>query len=245
MRHARLLLVLAPLALAACGGGGEPAPGNDLAALDRELTQANVTAAADPALRSALQDQIMVDPALTQQANADVIRPPAQPRSGGVPVAAAPVAASVEAKVGQLRSAPAPTPGCPQCAAARRALTLGALAGAQGGGRCAANVAYSAQWANRLPGAVPLYPDAQVVEAAGADGAGCRLRVVTFTSAASVQRLLDFYYTRTSAGGFTAQHRAEGDEHVIAGTKAGGAFLAIVRPRAGGGSEVDLMADGA
>ncbi len=41
--------------------------------------------AADPALASALQDQIMVDPQLGRRANGDAIRPPGQPYSGAVP----------------------------------------------------------------------------------------------------------------------------------------------------------------
>ena len=84
-----------------------------------------------------------------------------------------------------------------------------------------------------------------MIEAAGADGDGCRLRIVTFASAQPMQRLLDYYYTRATAAGFRAGHQADGAEHVLAGTKAGGgAFLALLRPHAGGGTEVDLMVDG-
>ena len=68
------LLVILPLALAACSGGS----GND----GDDAASAN---GVDPALASALQDQIMVDPALGQQANGDSVRPPGQPYSGGVP----------------------------------------------------------------------------------------------------------------------------------------------------------------
>ena len=228
------------LALVACGSKPEA---TNVDALDAELTQANITPAADPALREALRDQIMVDPALTQQANADAIRPPTQPRSGGVPaIAMKPGAAETEV----LRSAPAVSPTCRQCAAARTALTLGALAQSQGGrsGQCAPNVSYSAAWANRLPRGVPLYPDARVAEAAGADRAGCALRVVSFASGASPQRLIDWYYTKTSAAGFSAEHGAHGGEHTLAGTKPGAAFLVVLKPRADGGTDVDLMADG-
>lgn len=244
-RHSRLTPTIAALLLVACGG----APDNQAAAindLDNQLTANAADPANDPALKSALKDQIMVDPALVQQANDGAVRPPVQPAAGAVPpddIATRKGAAETDT----VRAAPAPSANCRECAAARRSLTLGALAAAQGTkGNCAANIGYSNDWANRLPREIPLYPDARVLEAAGADGQGCALRVVSFASAAPMQRLLDYYYTRASDAGYAAQHKADGAEHVIAGTKrdGAGAFMAIMRARKGGGTEVDLMADG-
>ncbi|MBY0300561.1 MULTISPECIES: hypothetical protein [Sphingomonas] len=237
-------ILAAALALAGCGSP-KPAAGPDVNAVDAALLGND----ADPALTAALRDQIMVDPMLVQQANDDAVRPPTMPASGAVPPdGIAQAAMPKDPLAGQtLRSAPAPSADCPQCAVARRALTLGALAGGQGGAtaQCAGRVAYSAVWATRLPGSIPLIADARVIEAAGADGDGCRLRIVTFASAQPMQRLLDYYYTRATAAGFRAGHQADGAEHVLAGTKAGGgAFLALLRPHAGGGTEVDLMVDG-
>ncbi|WBH16888.1 hypothetical protein [Sphingomonas radiodurans] len=231
------------LIVAACG----KAPNEEaaLADLDNSLAQVNgASSANDPALQGALKDQIMVDPALVQQANADTVRPPAQPESGAVPPEGIADAARKPVK-DEVRPAPPASGDCKQCAAARRALTLGALAASQGASaQCAANVAYSNDWANRLPQGVPLYPDARVAEAAGADRDGCALRVVSFTSAAPMQRLLDWYYTRTSDAGYRAEHQAEGNEHILGGTKRGAAFLLVLNPRKGGGTDVDLMADG-
>ncbi len=232
--------------LAASGCGQASDDKTALARLDQDLALGNdASGADDPVLQSALKDQIMVDPKLVQQANADTVRPPTRPRSGALPsdriadAAHRPVDTAV-------RQAPPPTGNCTQCAAARRALTLGSLAASQGASaRCVTNVAYSADWANRLPSGVPLYPDARVVEAAGADQDGCALRVVSFASAAPVQRLLDWYYTQTTASGYRAEHQADGAEHILAGTKKGGAFLLILNPRKGGGTDVDLMADAA
>lgn len=243
MPKTRVIGTALSLALAACGGETKTANA-DLDRLDRELGAVNTTSpAGDPALRSALKDQIMVDPTLTRMANADAVRPPPQPLSGTVPPDEP--ASGKPAEQDALRAAPPPGE-CRQCAAARRAMTLGALAASQGGnaGGCAGTIAYSAAWANRLPRSVPLYPDARVSEAAGADGAGCRLRVVSFTSGAPLQRLLDWYYTRATAAGFAAQHGAEGGEHTLAGTKAGAAFLVTLKAAPDGGTAVDLMADG-
>lgn len=244
-RHLRWTPTIAAMLISACGGG----PDNQAAAiddLDNQLTANAADPARDPALRSALRDQIMVDPALVQQANDGAVRPPPQPASGALPpddIATRKGAVENAA----LRSAPAATADCRECAAARRSLTLGALAEAQGTrGDCAANIGYSNDWANRLPRGVTLYPDARVLEAAGADGRGCALRVVSFASAAPMQRLLDWYNTKAGDAGYVAQHKVDGAEHAIAGTKrdGAGAFMAIMRPRKGGGTQVDLMADG-
>ncbi|MEH3037096.1 MAG: hypothetical protein PGN23_11520 [Sphingomonas adhaesiva] len=238
------------LLLAACGASDPQATNaqdNALDALDAALVGNAAASEGDPALTAALHDQIMVDPALVQQANDDVVRPPSMPVTGAVPPDGIAIAAmkTIPLPTG-LRSAPPPSADCPACVTARRALTLGALAQSQGGGtaRCAQRLAYSTVWANRLPDALPLYPDARVAEAAGADGDGCALRVVSFVSAQPMQALLDFYYTRAAAAGFPAGHQANGGEHVLAGAKPGaGAYLVTLRPHRGGGTEVDLMVD--
>lgn len=239
-----LMLYGTVLALVLAGCARQP--GNEVDALDNSLLAGNQAATAnDPALRSALRDQIMVDPALVQQANDDAIRPAVQPPSAAVPPEQI-ATRTKPAEQDQVRAAPPPTVDCPQCAAAKRALTLGALAATQGGParQCAPRVQYSAAWANKLPAGVPLYPDARVSEAAGADAQTCALRVVSFASAAPMKRLIDWYYTKTTAAGFAAQHRSDGVDHVLAGTKPGAAYMAIMRARSDGGTDVDLMADG-
>lgn len=236
----RLLPILLPglLALSACGAGkgaDDPAP-----PLENGAATAN-----DPALRAALREPIMVDPMLAGRANADAIRPPVEPYSANIPPDGI-ADTGKPPETDRLQSAPSAKGACPQCAAARRALTLGALAEVQGPpfSRCAEAVSYSAGWANRLPAAVPLYPKANLSEAAGADGPACTLRIVSFRTNAKPQRLLDWYYTKTRIAGFSAQHHANSDEHALAGTRAdGGAFLLLVRPNANGGSEADLVVD--
>ncbi|WP_085810317.1 hypothetical protein [Sphingomonas sp. TZW2008] len=237
----RAVPLLALALVASCGKA--PDEEASIADLDNALAQVNGAASAnDPVLQSALKDQIMVDPALVQQANADTVRPPMQPESGAVPPDGI-ASAAMKGEKDDVRSAPPPGE-CKQCAIARQVLSRGAQAAARGGtANCAGSVAYSAAWANRLPAGVPLYPDARVAEAAGADGDGCALRVVSFASAAPPQRLLDWYFTKASDGGYRAEHALRGGEHVLGGTKSGGAFLLTVKPRKDGGSDVDLMAD--
>ncbi|MEI9851068.1 MAG: hypothetical protein WDN24_09745 [Sphingomonas sp.] len=231
-----VLFVFLPLALAGCSGGGN--------AMD-EAAQVN---GVDPALASALQDQIMVDPALGQQANGDSVRPPGQPYSGGVPAEG--VAAGGTVDTAGLMRTPAPTSAgsdCKQCAAAREAVTLGGLAQRQGGGigGCAANLQYSAGWAQRLPADIPLYPQARVSEAAGAESGKCALRAVSFSAAAPMQTMLDWYYTKAVRAGYTAEHQVDGAEHILGGTRDrdDGAYVLFLTPRADGGTDVDLVAN--
>lgn len=250
MRARAALPLLLASAMLGCGPAEPRNDAQEVATLDAALTGNMQSSAGDPALTAALRDQIMVDPALVQQANDDAVRPPPMPQLGALPadgIASAVKPLGTGGAEPPLRSAPPASAPCRQCAIARQSLTLGALAEKQGGrtGQCAAQIAYSTSWANRLPAAVPLYPDARVAEAAGADGAGCALRVVSFASMAPMQRLLDYYYTKTTAAGYAAEHGSDGAEHVLAGTRrAGGAFLVVLRKRSDGGTDVDLMADG-
>ena len=240
MARSRVLLpvLILPLVLAGCGG---PAPDN---------SADNSANAADPALTSALQDQIMVDPQLSRQANSDAVRPPSQPYSGGVPADG--VAANTDTvDNGQLLHAPAPVAAgkdCSQCAAAREAVTLGGLAQRQKNPKtkgCASQLTYSATWAQRLPADLPLYPQARVTEAAGTEGGKCQLRVVSFSAAQPMQTMIDWYYTKAIRGGYTAEHQIDGQEHILGGTrdKDDSAYVLFLTARSDGGTDVDLVAN--
>lgn len=236
-----ILFVFLPLALAGCGGAGTA--GNMLS--DAELGNA-----ADPAITAALQDQIMVDPQLGRQANGDAIRPPSQPYSGGVPDDA--VAANGEkVNTAGLLKTPAPVAAgkdCPQCKAAREAVTLGGIAARQKNARasgCAGSLRYSARWAQRLPADLPLYPQARVTEAAGADGGKCALRVVRFSAPQPMQTVLDWYYTKAVRAGYSAEHQVDGTQHILGGTRArdDGAYVLFLTARRDGGTDLDLVAN--
>lgn len=248
------MALILPAALVACG----PAPTErNLDTLDAELVDGNTVGnSRDPAMMAALQDQIMVDPALAGQANQDAVRPPAQPYSGAVPadgIAAGSSGSGAAAVTGaatseRVRSAPAPKDGdCLGCKTARESLTLGALASRQKGktAACAGDLSYSSRWAQRMPADLPLYPDARVSEAAGYDGSGCALRAVSFATSAPLQRVIDWYYTRASNAGYSAEHQADGAEHVLGGTRAkdDGAFALFLTSRGDGGTDVDLVAN--
>ncbi|WP_208402833.1 hypothetical protein [Sphingomonas japonica] len=243
-RPGKLAAVLLALAIAACSGAvdGE-ADGTALAA---ELAQGQGEDAADPALMAALSDPIMVDPLLSTKANADAIRPPTQPMSGLVP--RDDVAVGTSYSGGSLAKAPAALPAdrdCPQCTASAAAMTLVALVAGQPGAelpRCAPSMRYSAAWAQALPPAAPLFPDARVIEAAGSDAGGCASRAVSFASATPIATLLDWYYTQASRAGYVAVHHRDGDQHILAARRSGDGATAVVylNPR-DAGSSVDVV----
>lgn len=239
MRHA-LFPSIALVLTTACGKKVE-AP-TDIDALDRELTATNGPATADPAIRDALNGQIMVDPALQQQSNANALRPPPRPHPGSMPVD---IARPDPVDAATLRHAPPAAASCPQCRVKAGSYTLGALAAAQPAGRGCASVTYSASWANRLPPDLPLYPDARVTEAAGNAVGSCRLRAVSFASSAPATKLIDWYFTRAGAGGYRAERESDGAMQVLGGTRGEDAFVVYVTPRPGGGSDVDLVTNAA
>lgn len=106
---------------------------------------------------------------------------------------------------------------------------------------CAANVSHYAGGANRPTADLPLYPDARVVEAAGANRGGCALRVVNFATAAPLGKVIDWYFTRATGAGYSAGHRTEGPQHMLAGVRGDATYVVYVSPRTGGGTDVDLV----
>lgn len=236
-RSARLaaLPLIAALALSACGSEDEPAENPD---------------GSDPALTGALADQIMVDPELAgRNAGADGLRGNG-PASANLPTEERSPEAIAKAKAeaaklvgGKLLPAPAPVAGG---AVDPMTATPAEMAGnAPGlGSNCAEKAEYSAAWAARLPAALTVYPRGHVVEAAGTDRDGCRLRVVHFVTPVAPKDVVDFYHTRVKAAGYDAEHRTEGKDSVLGGSKDAAAYMVMVRKAASGLTEVDLIANG-
>ena len=239
-----------PSTLAACGSN--EASEEELAQLDENLTS-------DPAMNDALEDAILVDPELTDQANRNAIRGANGPADGSVPPGATYAgaakngdAAAAASLGGKILSAPKPRQmtsddECSNCAGSE-GITLGAKAERQnakrGKGTCDQKLSYNMRWANRMPPEFPVYPKANVQEAAGVDGGLCDIRVVSFSTASSIKNVVDYYYTQAKRGGFSAEYLKRGSEHVLGGTRGSddGAFVITLNQRSGGGTAVDIVA---
>jgi predicted small lipoprotein YifL len=193
----------------------------------------------DPAAANALEDQIMVDPNLVGPAN----RFGRTGTTGSEAPIPAPGTGGPAVQPGKLMRAPAPT-----TASGTGSITLGERASdqaarGQASAACEKNFHYSASWAALLPEAFPLYPDAQVMEAAGNNTPPCRMRLVSFVSKAPLQTLIDFYYTQAVRNGFTSEHQLADGEHILAGTreKDDGVYYLSLNARKGGGTDVDMI----
>lgn len=200
------------LALAACGSGNQ----NNLTEMDNSL----IGNGADPALTSALEDQILVDPNLVQQTHPNTVRPPETPVQAQYP---ADGAGGNAGGAGQARVAAA-----------------GATSGAAQVSACGVPFAYGNEWATRLPADFPAYPGGRVTEAAGSDRGDCRIRVVTFTTADPYNRVLEHYRSLADRAGFSAEQQARGGDQVLGGTKGEAAYYLIVTPTQAG-SDVALI----
>ena len=231
------------LALGACGKGDTD---GNLAALDAQLTNN----AADPALKSALGDDIVVDPRLVGQSNRNALRSPDRPADGAVPVlsgdAGKAQAEAIRVAGGKLLSAPTASTGDMK----NIPLTLGALGRDQAqmaGGKpgCAKKLVYGMQWASRMPEPFTLYPGAQLTEAAGAEKDGCTLRAASFVTPVPKQGVIDYYYTQARRAGFDAEHRIVEGDNVLGGVRKadGSAYFILFTDAPGGKTGVDIIAD--
>jgi hypothetical protein len=114
----------------------------------------------------------------------------------------------------------------------------------QGGTPCAKNVKYGPEWADRMPTPFRLYPGGKLAEAAGVDQERCTLRIISFTSAAAIDPIINFYYTQARRAGYDAEHVVNGGEHQLGGTDAeGAAYVVFARRIANGQTEVDVVAN--
>ena len=203
------LAVLAALSLGACDRAGD-----ETAKLDNQIAGDN----SDPALTSALEDQILVDPALTQQSNKNAVRPAEAPVQAQYPAEATKAGAAEQARL--------------------------SLMDGNGAGCGNGPFNYNMAWAKRLPAELSLYPGARVTEAAGNNERGCSMRVVTFASADPSERILDFYRGRALNAGYSAEQQRRDGDHVLAGTnpRNGAHYYLIVTPKPSG-SDVALIAN--
>lgn len=242
------VLVL-PLALSACGQ--QTSDEAAVAALDEKLTGQG----SDPAMNTALDDRILVDPALTDSANIANVREADQPLNGALPAdngyeGSTPAASDLQDT--KMMSAPSPTivakEDCKSCGE-NRAVTLGGLAEDQGvrrgKGTCDAKLQYGANWATRMPLEFPVYPKGRVKEAGGVEGGVCDIRVVSFTTSAKMKDVIDYYYSRAKNARFTADYEIRAGEHTLGGVRDadGGAYVVTFNPAPGGATAVDIVAN--
>lgn len=214
------------LLLSGCGGAAE----TNLQRIDNQIAAADI----DPALTSALEDEIMVDPALVGQSQPDAVRHPERPLSAPYPMSPPPRGG---ASGGGGGGGNGNGGGAAPVRSASAAPIDAPIAGA-----CGAPLEYGPQWAERLPAAFPAYPGGRLTEAAGNNAGECRMRVVTFTTPHGHAQVLGWYRDAAARAGFSHEHQVRGGDHVLGGFngRTDGAYYLIVTP-VQGGSEVALI----
>lgn len=232
----RLALLVCCTLLAACSGEAEEQP---------------IVPERDPATVQALGDQIMVDPDLAQQNEANAAL------TGGTDHSIPPIVNTREAiadaqqeaadlvggtsnfaTLGEPAISSDPIPESARYSVAELARLTDGLA------PCADPASITASWAARLPKAFPIYPRGNTIDAAGHDGAKCSLRAVRFLTPVPREDVLRFYATRARTAGLAAKYTRHGEFDRLEGKKGGVAYSVTIRQRSSGISEVGLVTNG-
>jgi hypothetical protein len=243
MFHRRVSPVVAAglaLAAGACDliGGGKDAA--------RSAQQGAATA--DPVIARALHDPLMSDPDLARRSQANAVI--ALGDSGALPVFSATPEAAARARdaaraellaAGSIPATTAIKPGAGGTALADQAAMADVLAAASVPKACRAGVRTGFDWAARLAAPAAIMPLGMVDEAAGSDAPDCRVRVVRYQTAASVDDAAAYYDTLAQRAGFTVQRYAEPEAILMATGKQGETLRVHARSLASGMSAVDLV----
>ncbi len=203
----------------------------------------------DPATALALGDPIMVDPDLAGQNLGDAALSGGGPATAPIPLLrrTPEVIAAARDEAARLAGnaiAPPPSPTSEtESSRAAKALTTTAIA-ALLVPPCAAKPEYTMAWAARFPARLPIYPRANVQEAAGTDVPGCALRSVNFLTPVAAEDVAGFYHQMARKAGLTVEHRHEGSDTVLQGGKGKAAYILFIRQRDDGLTEADLAVSG-
>ena len=223
-RRFPLVLLVGPILLSAC---------------QQDKAPASPPTAGESA--SSLADAIQVDPAKIGQPAGSDAASPALPPDQRSPAAIAAARGEAARLAG---GAIGPAPAVSTDAAAARAIADAGKRLAGGSADCGAKARPDAAWATRVPAPLAPYPRARVIEAAGVDGGGCSLRVISFVTAVGIDDVLGYYHARVGAAGMSAVRRAEGGDQVLGGGSAMRAYMIYARRLANGLTEVDVLTSG-
>lgn len=202
----------------------------------------------DPAITNALAGPVMSDPdlAATNQGNAALggggpARADIPTELRGPEALSAARAEAARLAGGPLAALPDPGRSTRSLSRADQAVTAAALAEAAGVDKaCAARLRYTFAWAGRMPAALPVYPLANVQEAAGADAPGCMVRAVTFVSPVPLGEVAAFYRAMGRKSGVDPVWLEEGADLVLEHPR----WVLFARERGDGLGEFQLVTKG-
>jgi len=222
-----------------------------LAACSGEPDAPPVVPERDPAAVQALGDQIMVDPDLAQQNEANAAL------TGGTDHSIPPIIKTRDAigaakqEAADLIGGTSNLPDLPEPemvekplpeAARYSVLELAKLS--EGLDDCADQSGYTAKWASRMPDLLPVYPRGNTLEAAGTDSGECNLRAVRYLTPVTVSDVTRFYMARVRKAGLSDAYSRQDEFHILQGGKGSQVYAIYVRERSSGVSEVGLVTSG-
>lgn len=202
----------------------------------------------DPIVAQALSDQLMVDPDLVGQneANAALISAP----DGSVPTeiatqaairAAREAAGVILAKRGGPVALPEPQSLAQVGEEAPLELLSSQVARLASAAECLDTASYSAGWAARMPAELPIYPRSATVSALGSDEDGCALRAVRLHTPVPLDEVSAFYFAIATAGEFAPSYRASNGQHRIEGTSGDRELAVQIRSSLEGLTQIDIV----
>ena len=205
----------------------------------------------DPAYAHALAGPLMTDPDLNSRnralaaiagGGAEIVELP--PVEDGPDVIRAVKEEAEKLAGGKIAAAPFPTDG------SNRVLLEAVTAAQRGaavkgpGSNCGGKASYCMAWSLRLPASFPIYPRGHLLEAAGSDNDGCRLRVVRFVTPVERGDVIDFYYTNAHRAHFNARHQQADGALILEGSKGAAVYAVQARKREDGLTEADIVVNG-
>mgnify|MGYP000103167939 CR=1 FL=1 len=205
----------------------------------------------DPMVVQALNDQLMVDPDLVGQNEANTALTGSSDASIPLEIATPEAIREARQRAEELLAGAGGTPVMPEPEMLERVgevsplETLGRqVALLPDGAQCLATANYSAIWAARLPQDLPVYPRGATMEALGSDEGACRLRAVRFHSPVPAEELVSFYFGLAESAGYSVRYLAADGQFRLEGEKGDRRFAVQLRPSLEGLSEVDLVVAG-
>lgn len=237
--HARSLALAALVALGLAGcdrltgdASAPPAPRND---------------AADPVIARAFNDPLMSDPDLARIStanaavdHADQSALPVLEASGEAARQARDAARAELLKTGPIADLPAIAPGSGGPDLAAMSAPAEILAALDAPAACRSALREGFGWAARLKAPAAILPLGMTEYAAGSESPGCRVQVVRYLTAASVEDALTYHHALAQRAGMSAQQFTAPEAIVAASGKNGAQLRVHARSAPGGMNAVDL-----
>lgn len=107
-------------------------------------------------------------------------------------------------------------------------------------GACLQGLAYSNDWAKKLPGDLPMHPQGRLQEAAGHDGA-CKARVASFTVPGDRAAVVGWYADKARAAGYSADRDDKNGDWNLAGSKGDAVYYIMAGATRNGATPVDYV----